>query len=140
LKNKNTLPGEILQCCRGAAYILLLSQLEKYTWQKPLGYDSKLNVLFCHVQCVLYSKPSGRILKLYYYSVVGKFLKDFFSRCLRNFDDYRAQVLDCFWLNLTKIQLKSRVESSDKLENTFDLLMPPFIPKITSKKCGNWYM
>jgi hypothetical protein len=33
-------------------------------------------VLYC---AVLYSKPSGRILKLYYYSVVGKFLRDFFT-------------------------------------------------------------
>jgi hypothetical protein len=32
------------------------------------------------------------------------------------------------------------VESSDKLKNTFDWLMPPFIQKIASKKCGNWYM
>jgi hypothetical protein len=84
LKNKNTLPGEILQCCQGASYILLATWKNTLGYQKPLGYDSKLNVLnskhvlFCHVQCVLYSKPSGRILKLYFYSVVGKFLRDFF--------------------------------------------------------------
>jgi hypothetical protein len=31
-KNKNTLPGEILQCCRGALYILLATCKKIYTW------------------------------------------------------------------------------------------------------------
>jgi hypothetical protein len=32
------------------------------------------------------------------------------------------------------------VERSDKLKNTFDWLIPPFIQKITSKKYSTWYM
>jgi hypothetical protein len=86
------------------------------------------------VQCALYSKPSGRILKLY--SDVGKFLRDFFHGGFRNVDDYRAQVLVCFWLDLAKIWLKSRVESSDKLKNAFGWLMKPFIQKIALKSGG----
>jgi hypothetical protein len=38
LKNKNTLPGKILQCCRSVPYILLT------TLSKPLAFDSKLNI------------------------------------------------------------------------------------------------
>jgi hypothetical protein len=38
LKNKNTLPGEILQCCQSVPYIVLA------TLSKPLAFDSKLNV------------------------------------------------------------------------------------------------
>jgi hypothetical protein len=45
LKNKNNLPGEILQCCRVASYILLATWQNPLGYQKPLGYDSKLNVL-----------------------------------------------------------------------------------------------
>jgi hypothetical protein len=32
------------------------------------------------------------------------------------------------------------VESSDKLKNTFDWLMPPFIQKLYRKITVNWYM
>jgi hypothetical protein len=45
IENKNTLPGEILQCCRGASYILLATWKNTLGYQKPPGYDSKLNVL-----------------------------------------------------------------------------------------------
>jgi hypothetical protein len=98
IENKNTLPGEILQCCRGASYILLATWKNTLGYQKPLGYDNKLNVLnmFSFAMSSVYSKPSGRILKLYYYSVFGKFSRDFFYGGLRNVDNYRAQVLFVF--------------------------------------------
>jgi hypothetical protein len=52
--------------------------------------------------CV-YRTPSGRNFKLFYYSVLGKFLRDF-SRWTEKIDNNRALFLVVFGPDLAKIQ------------------------------------
>jgi hypothetical protein len=70
----------------------------------------------------VYCTPSGRNSKLYYYSFLGKLLRDF-SQWLEKINNNRALFLVIFGLDVAKIQLKPRVECSDKLNNTFNWIM-----------------